>query len=449
MEEVSDEEAEWSDDGDCMQPIDFDIDFGDDWTDPIKVFDVFNVTHLTQKLSRFTLDSSDFTHQGRQEPSDNQSWWQSVEDLNSQPPSTEWIESVEELTNSVKVMSVLSQDQRDVLARTLEVGLCIEKAMTQPKPPCKVRHLKASLNLLLATVDGRHGGIFCEEVSHKLLNLFESDHTASSLKLLTLKVFQSAVENFGPLPGPHYQSLVERLVFGKETGRVKSGLAQLVDTVTFSETLQLLADLTQKLTAGPKSENKNALVPDLCSAVQMVSDALTAQEVSENRCHAFFKLMKRSGTLGHMLELLSHPESLVQTKLQSLVRKLLDLCLDKPEGLIFVVDTDLAVLNGIMRILLQQQTIVANTNSDCEELIGNNIACKLIHSVHAYYYLDNLYKLCYRNGSASDRLDLEQMEVLETLQNLVSLTFTSVGRMCVVRVLGFSKNLEVIIRFGL
>ena len=50
MEEVSDEEAEWSDDGDCMQPIDFDIDFGDDWTDPIKVFDVFNVTHLTHKL---------------------------------------------------------------------------------------------------------------------------------------------------------------------------------------------------------------------------------------------------------------------------------------------------------------------------------------------------------------------------------------------------------------
>ena len=107
MEEVSDEEAEWSDDGDCMQPIDFDIDFGDDWTDPIKVFDVFNVTHLTQKLSRFTLDSSDFTQQVQQEPSDNQ-FWQSVEDLNSKPPSAEWIESVEDLTNSVKVMSELS-----------------------------------------------------------------------------------------------------------------------------------------------------------------------------------------------------------------------------------------------------------------------------------------------------------------------------------------------------
>ena len=43
IEEISDEEAEWSDEGDPIYPIaDFDVDFGQDWDYPVKEFDYFS-----------------------------------------------------------------------------------------------------------------------------------------------------------------------------------------------------------------------------------------------------------------------------------------------------------------------------------------------------------------------------------------------------------------------
>ena len=42
IEEISDEEAEWSDEGDPIYPMDFDVDFGQDWDYPVKEFDYFS-----------------------------------------------------------------------------------------------------------------------------------------------------------------------------------------------------------------------------------------------------------------------------------------------------------------------------------------------------------------------------------------------------------------------
>ena len=46
IEEISDEEAEWSDDGDCMLPLDFEMDLEtteEEWEEPIKIFDYFSI----------------------------------------------------------------------------------------------------------------------------------------------------------------------------------------------------------------------------------------------------------------------------------------------------------------------------------------------------------------------------------------------------------------------
>ena len=58
VEEISDEEAEWSDDGDCMFPLDFDVDLETEveWEEPIKIFDYFSpALALTDPLKTFTL----------------------------------------------------------------------------------------------------------------------------------------------------------------------------------------------------------------------------------------------------------------------------------------------------------------------------------------------------------------------------------------------------------
>ena len=69
VEEISDEEAEWSDDGDCMIPHDFvleDFEPESEWEEPIRIFDYFSPLTITQPPRYFTLrtfsedDSSDF-----------------------------------------------------------------------------------------------------------------------------------------------------------------------------------------------------------------------------------------------------------------------------------------------------------------------------------------------------------------------------------------------------
>ena len=58
VEEISDEEAEWSDDGDCMIPHDFvleDFEPESEWEEPIRIFDYFSPLTITQPPRYFTL----------------------------------------------------------------------------------------------------------------------------------------------------------------------------------------------------------------------------------------------------------------------------------------------------------------------------------------------------------------------------------------------------------
>ena len=60
IEEISEDEADWSDDGDCFfaDMLDYDIDFGTDWVDPIKVFDIDHAasTNLPTRLQYLTFE---------------------------------------------------------------------------------------------------------------------------------------------------------------------------------------------------------------------------------------------------------------------------------------------------------------------------------------------------------------------------------------------------------
>lgn len=92
IEEISDEEAEWSDEGDPIYPMDFDVDFGEDWDYPVKEFDYFSAE--LKPLNYFSQRS----------PPDDAIDIATVEDkitslaaLNAEQPTSDWVELVEEV----------------------------------------------------------------------------------------------------------------------------------------------------------------------------------------------------------------------------------------------------------------------------------------------------------------------------------------------------------------
>ena len=404
VEEVSDEEAEWSDDGDCMNPLDFDIDFGEDWVDPIKVFDVFNARTLTERLQHFSLDQ-------KTDDVDNiDGLLQSIGEKNSEDPSLEWIEMVEELCGKLHRLNL---QNAGLLNDILKVGLSIEKAMRQPKPPCKVRHLKSSLKLVLKATSC--GFIADQSVFDQLSHILDSPHTASSLKVIVIKVYDALVDtdSVDRIKGV-FPRLISKLA-SKESTRVKTSIASLIKKIHFNETLERL-----------DSDDSSELAFSLSEVLDQV-DEFDASH---------FKLMKRQQTLKQLCAILN------QGKLQSSkIRQILDRLLDHSVGLLFIAGEEASILNDLMSIVLQQQLMLDGE----QEPNSNGLGYRLVHCVHAYHLLDKLYVLC---RDVEDRGYLEQLEILETLQSMFALTFSVAGRLALVQVLSISSNLEVVIRLA-
>jgi len=95
IEEISDEEAEWS--------IDFDADFGDDVDDPV-VKD-FDFTSELKPLSYFSVRSESTVDDSGSVDDDFAGKVERIADLNSKPASSDWVELLEQ----VAIQSVVAQ----------------------------------------------------------------------------------------------------------------------------------------------------------------------------------------------------------------------------------------------------------------------------------------------------------------------------------------------------
>ena len=131
MEEISDEEADWSDDGDCffLDPDSYRVDFGSDWVEPTVIF----------KPEEHALTELKYYGKEAQSPSvDPDSTNLKVEKLNQMPLGSEWVEALETL-------DVSSIESTKGLTSLLQRGLSLSEALKQPVHTFKLRHLKSGL----------------------------------------------------------------------------------------------------------------------------------------------------------------------------------------------------------------------------------------------------------------------------------------------------------------
>ena len=242
VEEISDEEAEWSDDGDCMIPHDFvleDFEPESEWEEPIRIFDYFSPLTITQPPRYFTLrtfsedsektlhpiDDSRKSYESSDEtPDDNlaslavKKIISTIDQLQSRTKKetkkshknmdigSDWVESIEKLTailsKGLKESYQLRESEVDIILQALRTGLSIEEASKQPKPAYKVRHIRSGLKLLYEIILHQQGKgivsgstfvsseIVLEDGSivRALLDIFKEELTANTIRLLVLQI---------------------------------------------------------------------------------------------------------------------------------------------------------------------------------------------------------------------------------------------------------------------
>ena len=93
IEEISDEEAEWSDEGDPIYALDFDVNFGDDFDEPI-----FKDIDFLAELKPLSFFSVRKVLTGLDEDDDITAKLERIRDLDQKPVGTEWVEMVEQVS---------------------------------------------------------------------------------------------------------------------------------------------------------------------------------------------------------------------------------------------------------------------------------------------------------------------------------------------------------------
>ena len=163
VEEISDEEAEWSDDVEAAGLSDFEVDIGDNlsWEEfdrrTITMFDSSQCVEggRLATLACPTESPCALVRAGKLPPGDGQALSEAVMALAAAAVDDKWVEGVEAVTKVVQVaLPACGEEERMVgqLVEVAMVGIDFTKAMEQPRPTHKVRHIKAGLKLVMELV---------------------------------------------------------------------------------------------------------------------------------------------------------------------------------------------------------------------------------------------------------------------------------------------------------
>ena len=166
VEEISDEEAEWSDDVETTGFSDFEVEqLGADlsWEDfdreTISVFDCSQWEEGREGLATFSCPTetlSDRVRAGKATEGvsceNGTSLEETLFELETMVVDDKWVEGVEAVSRIVQMeLSGCLQEQlvRDQLVKVAATATNFDKAMEQQKPTHKVRHIKSGLKLVI------------------------------------------------------------------------------------------------------------------------------------------------------------------------------------------------------------------------------------------------------------------------------------------------------------
>lgn len=331
----------------------------------------------------------------------------------------------------------------------VNIGLDFDKAYNQPKPVFKVRHLKAGIRL--SETLSRFGEeinlqlIKSINLQHKLLDLYDKEYIALSVKLAILKAldtslnYGSGVEQF--LTSSNGVNGYQRLIGifrNTRPARVRYSLTNIFRKLHLYEVLENLYAVTTidvKNTGRMAEEVENAALyleetlrylreaPILiCQPVRFLPVCSRFEFPNNNEANfAVFSYFRHFGLLDILLTNMTIPELIAHPGVVSCVLEILAELLDTEDGMLFLV-SEVSVTNRILKLL---------SSTDDQYSISPQLG---LHMAHRLYVLNLADGFRYK-WKVEQTTDIDNAQLLDVLSSLFNLTFTILGRHAVTHVL--------------
>jgi len=475
VEEISDEEAEWSDDVETGGFSDYEMDLGEDWEDPIKYFDITDVelTPLTTfidptetiyecvKLNKVVHVASDRT------------LVDTFDALEHSDVDDKFVENIEHVTKVVQyeLHNCESESVIEKLVKIAFISINFEKAMNQLKPTFKVRHIKSGLKLtmeLLSCGDSVNKALLSANLQDQLLNLYTKEHMAMSIKLLILRTLDCTFNTMNGIKLFSDRGLYSKLLElskGRQSTRTQFSFSSILTKLHLSEMLEQLvtvtsdtsdnsevvSDILEQLTQIFKDLNLRMSQPARFLPSQSHFDLAGKQFGSPQA--GYFCLMSAYSVVELLAFLLTSPTTSDKEEVTSAVHSLVGAWLEDAGGLLYLanrtqqtnilarallgdkVDEEKEMETEEGREMMEDQDEGATTNI----LLGS----LLVHMVQAVRYLDIIQADISRAETV--RKDMETREVHNAIISLYGMTFTAKGREALVFVLTTGDHLDCLL----
>ncbi|XP_078337705.1 protein virilizer homolog isoform X3 [Crassostrea virginica] len=412
-----------------------------------------------------------------------------------------WVTALEELPiNFPKGLSwLLIKEKRtdvlDTLIGWVLEGLDEEKAMNQPESAFKVRHLKMGITLagaLCACDSDICVQALEKEVQSKLVCLMESPFMSYSLKVQIIRSLDMTtffVDGIQWLLGSHSKQLIKAenaqsnclqrilsLMLKKQNIRVIVALSALIRKINSFEVLvKMRKEVTSIMKTTFKEETKeensgsttdqegvtesgdirevtiDSVISCMKEATKLIRIAphiiaqpsrslpgkamFTKKPPAIDPYPGLYHMIKNCGTLECVFHLLCNPTTFAQPQLFAAVEGLIRSLLQTLHGLRFLFSRK-DTTNGIIRCLLQD-----DGQDEGEENPIQHLGVEMVIYLRTLQCIDLIRKFL---DKASEKQ--ENTEIIPTLHELYTITFTPQGRQAAIQVICMEQNLETLLQ---
>ncbi len=453
VEEISDDEAEWSDDG---MDIEMAVDFGDDWEEPVKIFDFESVDisgELSPSMSQKAAD--DLRRKLAEVPAGG---------------TVEWINFVEQIADLLRAEEMSSEEAaelRDVLLSLVRDSLDLNISLKHDLPTDKVRHIKSGLKLvrtLLSCSRVVSKDLLVEGLQRQLLSFVVDKTLSHSIKLLALQALDASLRTIFALGQLSEDKMWEEtkcqvyeqltnIYFGAAT-RMKHSIKAILSKISFFETASAFRTKVGTLVNNDDPGQNERMSDEICdlgaeivSIVQSRPRVISQpkkmlpvrftfrsdfDELYEDPFPFIFDIFSSCNLLECLYALLAKAEA--SNRLVRLACRMLELVTDSPCGARLLC-RHARTSNSLLRFLIA----LSNARDSAENASLSRLVVKVsvaVHASQALMALDNIFQedLCEENAA------------VELLQNLYGMTFCAGGRLALATTLRNGSFLPLLVK---
>ncbi|XP_050313210.1 protein virilizer isoform X2 [Anthonomus grandis grandis] len=387
------------------------------------------------------------------------------------------------------VTSKLSAENKELLDQTvfvietitdwLKISLNYDLANCQEQPAYKIRHIKCGVRLTewLCSSEEYIEYIWNQgfNLHQELLNLYQQEFMALSIKLMILKALDSyllhkfAIEKF--LQGNQANvtengHLIDNIAANNSNGyktiveamqknplvREKFALSSIIRKLNVYEIMYKIHSILIKLknvSHDISAEEINLITKSLNQILSYCNSgpfslsqpkrflpvAAQFEIIRTETNNVLVRYFKMFNLLQCFVLLLTSPSTLNLPPIKTPIFDIVSVLLDTVEGLEYLSE-NCETINVLLKCLLRTDEEMQYSINDSIELHSHNLGLKIAYKIQSLYHVE-----CLLDMGKKCNYDCNSLEIIDHLHNLFCLTFSTVGKFCVGETLAMGGNI--------